>query len=330
MTIQYAVLADPVISRADGRHFEEAVNTLLNGAYRHLLEGNVIDALRLLNHPLTELWSEACAGPWADSMRIQCRRHPLRAVLHRDPYTKHGWTKPRGYPGDAVLMDYLYRNELPEGVDPLGRCIFPLITRAFTSMSVRYRRQLLRSLVDDTVALVPHARILCVAAGHARELEGSLVESGVFDGEFVAVDQDALSCAEIARANPGRRVRTLQLGVADLLRRKGLELGSFNLIYSAGLFDYLSDSLARRLTKYLLRQLRPGGRLLIANFVPETKGRGYMELFMDWHLVYRGEQQMLDLTQEAGGKVLRSFLDPHRNVVYVEATLERGGPDRRP
>lgn len=50
-------------------------------------------------------------------------------------------------------MDYLYRNELPADADPLGSSIFAVITRAFTSMSVHYRRQSLRSLIDDTVAL---------------------------------------------------------------------------------------------------------------------------------------------------------------------------------
>jgi SAM-dependent methyltransferase len=243
-------------------------------------------------------------------------------LLHRDPYTNYAWTKPRGYAGDAVLMDYLYYNQLPAGADDMGRSIFPVITRAFTSMSVRYRRQLLRSLIDDTVTAARQARILSVAAGHARELEGSLVANEIFDGEFVALDQDALSCAEIDRANQGRRVRTINMGVIDLLRRKDLDLGAFDLIYSAGLFDYLSDTLARRLVKHLLRLLRPGGRLLIANFVPTTRDRGYMELFMDWNLLFRDEEQLVRLAQDAGATTLRSFLDPHRNVVYVEISRE--------
>ncbi len=309
-------------SARDDENCDEELGALLDRAYQWLLAGDVVNALRSLNSQLTATWAAACKGAWADRMRMQCHSHPLLKTLHRDPYTLHGWTKPRGYAGDAVLMDYLYYNQLPSHADELGSSIFPIITRAFTSMSVRYRRQLLRSLIDDTVATVPQARILSVAAGHARELDGSLVTNAAFDGEFVALDQDPLSCAEIERANQGRRVRTINLGVIDLLRRRDLDLGTFDLIYSAGLFDYLSDSLSRRLVKHLLRLLRPGGRLLIANFVPTTKDRGYMEIFMDWNLIYRNEAQMVALAQEAGATVLRSFLDPHRNVVYVEISRE--------
>lgn len=179
---------------------------------------------------------------------------------------------------------------------------------------------MLRSLIDDTVAVIPQARILSVASGHARELSGSLVTSPLFDGEFVALDQDALSCDEVSKSFAAHRVRVINTGVVEFLRDTTTNHGEFDLIYSAGLYDYLSDILARRLTKQLYRMLKPGGRLLIANFVPETKSRAYMEIFMDWHLIYRTEEEMLALAQSTGATAVRTFLDPHRNVAYAELT----------
>lgn len=295
---------------------------LLDSALHKLSVGDTINAFRILSHPLTTLWTEARSSAWAEAVKQQCRQHPVHQWLQRDPYTNRAAVKPRGYAGDAVMMDYIYHNQLPQHTDAQGAAIFSVLTKTFTSMSVRYRRHLLRSLIDDAVATTPAARILSVAAGHAREVEGSLAMTPLFDGEFVALDQDAESCAEIMRMQAGQRVRAVNMGVIELLKGGAQGLGSFDLIYSAGLYDYLSDTLSRRLTRLLLQMLRPGGRLVLANFVPNTSDRGYMELFMDWHLVFRNESQMCKIATDAGAGSLRSFLDPHRNVVYVELTRE--------
>lgn len=98
-------------------------------------------------------------------------------------------------------------------------------------------------------------------------------------------------------------------------------LGDFDLICSAGLYDDLPDGLTRRLTRRRLQMLRPGGRLLIANFVPGGTGRSYIELFMDVSLILRKETAMRALGQASAASPVVSFHDPHRKVVYAE--LER-------
>ncbi len=112
----------------------------------------------------------------------------------------------------------------------------------------------------------------------------------------------------------------LHQGVRDLLARGGDELGRFDLIYSAGLYDYLSEPIARRLTQRLLGMLRSKGRLLIANFLPGGSGRGYQELFMDWPLIVRdaAELQALALggSVSGGGKpIVRAPKSSARPVV---------------
>jgi extracellular factor (EF) 3-hydroxypalmitic acid methyl ester biosynthesis protein len=304
-------------------HVDEAFFQILESAMEKIKDGKLINAIRQLDAPLSELWAKARASEIAEGIRYQSRKHNLFSVLQRDPFTNRAATKPRGYAGDAVMMDYIYKGTAPHIADEFDKALFNCITHASTALSVCFRRQLLRSLIDDTVSSTPHARLLSVASGHARELDGSLVGSPVFDGEFVALDQDQLSCEEVARSQVGNRVRTLNMGVIDLLKGGAESLGSFDLIYSAGLYDYLSDVLARRLTKRLLHMLRPGGRLLIGNFVPDTTARAYMEIFMDWNLIFRSEADMQELARHAGATQLRSFLDPHRNVVYVEITKEK-------
>jgi extracellular factor (EF) 3-hydroxypalmitic acid methyl ester biosynthesis protein len=302
--------------------------SLWDAAAAGIDEGDALGAFRLLGAPLSALWAEARGSLRDDEAKALARAHRLHALVQQDPYTDRARRKPRGYAGDAVMMDYVYSGTAPEGTSALGRQIMMATTRCPMGLSVRYRRVLLRSLIDDAVASVAQPRMLSVASGHCRELDGSLVQNTAFDGEFVALDQDPLSCAEVARCQSGFAVRVVEQGVRELLARgaegaAGATLGSFDLIYSAGLYDYLPEPVARRLTAHLLQMLRPGGQLLVANFVPTGSGRGYMELFMDWPLIVRSEHDMRALCERAGGTGLVSFHDPHRNVVYVQMSRAR-------
>ena len=315
----------PVLPPGPGLDAQPSLDTLLDRAAAAIDAGGLVAAFRLLGAPLSALWSEARASSRDQAMRQACREHRLHALVQQDPYTHRAASKPRGYAGDAVMMDFIYDGQPPADTTAVGRQVFAATTRVSMGLSVLFRRHLLRSLIDETVASVPGARVLSVASGHARELDGSLLGSALFDGEFVALDQDPLSCAEVARAQAGRPVRVVNQGVRELLTGEGQSLGRFDLIYSAGLYDYLPDALARRLTARLLQLLRPQGRLLIGNFVPTGSGRGYMELFMDWTLVLRNEAAVRDIATAAGAAQVVSFHDPHRNVVYAELQRDNAG-----
>lgn len=286
--------------------------------------GDAVAAFRLLTPPLSALWTEARALGMAEDMLQLARSHRLHALVRQDPFTRRAAEKPRGYAGDAVMLDYIYGVALPRDTTETGQRVFACTTRSGMGLSVMYRRVLLRSLIDDVIASVAGGRILSVASGHCRELTGSGVQSPLFDGEFVALDQDPESCALVADEQRAHRVRVINRGVRDLMSGAVGELGRFDLVYSAGLYDYLPDALARRLTQRLLALLAPGGRLLIANFMPGGTGRGYQELFMDWTLIVRDAAEMEALSRAAGADRVHTFVDPHRNVVYAELGRSAG------
>jgi extracellular factor (EF) 3-hydroxypalmitic acid methyl ester biosynthesis protein len=309
----------------------DRLQALLDQAARQIERGDAVAGFRLLSQPLSGLWTEARSLGLAEPALAVARAHPLRALVQQDPYTRRATDKPRGYAGDAVMLDLVYGGQPPPDTSAIGRRVFACTTRSGMGLSVLYRRVLLRSLIDDVVASVDGGRILSVASGHCRELGGSGVQSPVFRGEFVALDQDGQSCALVAAEQAAHRVQVLHQGVRDLLSKSpqggGEAMGRFDLIYSAGLYDYLPEPMARRLTQRLLDLLAPGGRLLIANFMPGGSGRGYMELFMDWSLIVRDANDLQALALAAGAERVSTFVDPHRNVVYAE--LGRGPGDAR-
>jgi extracellular factor (EF) 3-hydroxypalmitic acid methyl ester biosynthesis protein len=296
------------------------LNELLDNAHKHVVSSQGFHAFSKLNAPFRDLYMSALAvGKDAEFMGI-ARSHPLYQITQEDPFTKRCHDKPRGYAGDAVMLDYVYTRTAPEGTSAIGKHWFDFTTVGSMALSVRYRRSLLHAMIDDAASQNANYQILSVASGHCRELDASLVLNERFAGKFIALDQDAESCnfvaTEYANCATGRievinqSVRALlKSGMADSQNR-------FHLIYSAGLYDYLDDQLASSLTSALLKMLRPSGKLVIANFVPESESRGYAAVFMDWHLIYRTPAQLAAAFGIQSAQVTTQ-LDPHRNVVYA-------------
>jgi hypothetical protein len=230
---------------------------------------------------------------WPEFARA-CLDHPLRRLLHQDPFTYRAFSKPRGYAGDAVMMDYIYglgeAATAARGATPLGRAIFAHMSTRPSACAVRYRRRLLAGLIDRTASRGGDS-VFALAAGHLREVE---LSAAVLNGQitrFVAMDQDAASLAVVARDYARHGISPVAGSVRHLLSGKA-QAGTFDFVYAAGLFDYLGAPVATALTCKLFDMTRPGGMLLIPNFKTGAPDTGYMEAFMDWRLIYRNHDDM--------------------------------------
>src|SRR5262245_11968348 len=92
---------------------------------------------------------------WPEYARA-CLSHPVRNLLHQDPFTYRAFSKPRGYAGDAVMMDYIYgmgeAGRAAREATPMGRAIFRHMATRPSARAVRYRRELLANLIDRTAS----------------------------------------------------------------------------------------------------------------------------------------------------------------------------------
>ncbi len=60
--------------------------------------------------------------------------------------------------------------------------------------------------------------------------------------------------------------------------------------------------------------------MLIPNFAPQLRDRGYMETFMDWTLIYRDQQDMVRLLAQIEPAQIQNYDvydDPGGSVVYL-------------
>ena len=72
----------------------------------------------------------------------------------------------------------------------------------------------------------------------------------------------------------------------------------FDLVWSAGLFDYLNDGLFTKLLRKLGKYTRSGGEIVIGNFSLANPSQPYMELF-DWVLIHRSVEKLHELAHAA-------------------------------
>jgi extracellular factor (EF) 3-hydroxypalmitic acid methyl ester biosynthesis protein len=279
----------PVVAEDVRRALTNVVELAQPGDYTRLAY-TVIDLLGLLK----ETFSEQI---WREVVLPVARDHALARLIHECPFTRHSFDKPRGYPGDAGLLDFVYRHPAArpaqEAATPAGRTVAAFTIDVTACEAVRQRRSILAAKIDEAAARREKPAILAVASGHLREAELSIALKENKIGRLLAVDQDAESLAEVDRYRTSISgvIETQQTTVRHILAGKA-GLGQFDLIYASGLYDYLETKAAARLTRVLFDHLNPGGRLLIPNFLVGVHEEAYMEVYMDWYLLYRTRRQI--------------------------------------
>ncbi len=253
------------------------------------------------------------------------RQSGILSVVHQDAFTYRAFSKPRGYAGDAVMMDLIYGQE--EGWDPpemsaVGRRVFEYTIKASAPAGVRARREYIAELLDHTLHENPTANVLAVASGHLREASmSSAVRRHRFEN-FIALDADNKSLQEVDQAYGRFGVKTRLADIRKMISGK-LDIGSFDLVYSTGLYDYLNEKTAQRLSYHLFSMLQPGGKLVIANFLPSIDDIGYMEACMDWFLIYRDRFEMIGLTRMIPQELMsdiRVTTEENQNIIFLEVT----------
>lgn len=305
------------------RTAEAEFAVISNIAMQRLAAGsNLAEAVRWFIGQLHDIRRKFGMAIWP-SLIPYIQAHPSAKIMQQCPFTRWSFEKPRGYSGDAGLIDFIYRHPAVAGEvaksTRLGLDIFEYTINAPGPVAVRERRDILTRYVDQTAARSgPDAEVLAIAAGHLREAEASTALAEGRLKRWVALDQDPQSIGSISSQFHGSSVEAINGSVRGLLARKH-QIGTFDLIYAAGLYDYLTDKVATRLTQVCMEMLKPGGVFLFANFSDEMADDGYMESYMNWELLQRSEA---DIWRIANGGATANAVDiavwfgANRNIIY--------------
>jgi extracellular factor (EF) 3-hydroxypalmitic acid methyl ester biosynthesis protein len=275
-------------------------------------------ALKRLVRDLAAIRSSSDPKTWRTAAR-ESRVHPIHGRLREDPYTNDAFRKPRGFAGDAATLDFVYRHRPVPITTTLGRSLFAVSTEVPLTEAVRDRCRHIASLIKQTLDSTPMPTIVSIASGHMRELH--LIPGEQFAAaRLLGLDQDEQATRDLPGLHPGVPVLPTNAAIKRLLSGT-CQIPEANLIYASGLYDYLDDRTALLLTQVLCRRLCPGGVLLLANLSPANEEIAFMEVVMDWWMIYRTAEQMTGLAvgsaSETGDRVEEVYSLSHGRVVYA-------------
>lgn len=248
----------------------------------------------------------------------------------QSPWMHRARHKPFGYPGDYEVMRFIYERHF-EGPTLFAKAIGYSTIQMKTAQAVIFRKDLVkRKLLEflrSRSGMGRPVRVLSVAAGPAQELYDLFSEESELpcEIEIVLFDQDkgALSYA-FRRLKPlveqkfAGRVHLLYLHESIKRLLKDAEMfsvfGKFDVVFSAGLFDYLQAPTAAVLIRNLFARLCEGGELYVGNMQPGNPGRWMMEHHLDWHLIYRTRPELMEVGHRGAPEATLRLLEEETGV----------------
>ena len=212
------------------------------------------------------------------------------------PRTLQGFSchRPHGYAGDFEIIDKIYvRHHSP---DPkLIRWDAYFHSQA-APKAVRNRKTYFDQLLDRHYARRHPLRVLELASGSGRCTSDWLSKHPDADVFFrgIELDLDAISYATALNQEFSSKIAFEQKNV---IRYR--PTARYDLVWSAGLFDYFNDKVFQAVLRRLLPAVASNGEIVIGNFSLNNSSRAYME-FAGWSLRHRSAKQLVSLAQSCG------------------------------
>ncbi|WP_394561231.1 class I SAM-dependent methyltransferase [Aquipseudomonas alcaligenes] len=201
--------------------------------------------------------------------------------------------KPYGYAGDFDIIERIYARNVSK--DPELCRWDHFFHWQVACKAVCNRKTYFIDVLQRLQSANPDARVLDVACGSCRGIYEFLKANPQSRLAFDCIDLDDKAIAHARKLVSALQVELWQ---GDAFRRS-FPSKHYDVVWSAGLFDYLEDRPFRILLRRLARTVKPGGELIIGNFTEPNPSRAYME-FGDWVLIHRTADKLLALAAQAG------------------------------
>lgn len=230
---------------------------------------------------------------------------------------RRSYLKPMGYPGDFMIMNYMYDHQ-PVGDTTYEKYLhlLGLVSGELIVNRMNYVSALLDRLAEED-SKRSHFHVMSIGSGPAREIQKFVERNGgrgrgysftLLDPEENALEY-AINAAYRAAdpSNSNLIVSGLNVSFTEMLR-PGVTLRHLpqqDLIYSSGLVDYLNPSLSAKLVGKLYERLLPGGSVVIANVNDAADGAYWsLEYVCDWTLYFRTREDMVAMAAQADGAIV--------------------------
>jgi len=270
-------------------------------------------------------------------------KRQLHPLVMCSPFVYRTYHKPLGYAGDYEMVDMIMRDPY-EGGSLFARVVNLWFLSQWPARAHRNRISHLKGLLKEETqrgaGRGQPTRVLNLGCGPARELQEFLAEEVLCEhSQFSLLDfneetiQHTSRVLEELKRRYGRStpIQIQKRSVQHVLKDGARPVvdapnGRYDLIYCAGLFDYLPDRTCAQLMNVFYDWLAPGGLLTATNVEDCKPFRHMLEFVLDWHLIYRGiKKSALLLPQRAEAGNARIFKDPTEVNVFIEVRKPEHG-----
>jgi extracellular factor (EF) 3-hydroxypalmitic acid methyl ester biosynthesis protein len=205
--------------------------------------------------------------------------------------------KPHGYAGDYEIIEkfYTYHKSPDERLAKWDEYL-----HEFKAVkAVRNRKDYIIETLTKKMAYHTSAapfEMLNLASGPARDIYEFFASHPFADliVDCIDLDENAIKYATGLLGEYGSKVNFLNKNILRFSTSK-----KYDLVWSAGLFDYFNDDIFKRLLTRFLGNVKPGGELIVGNFCSTNPDINYMEL-LDWKLYHRSTEDLIQLAMACG------------------------------
>jgi extracellular factor (EF) 3-hydroxypalmitic acid methyl ester biosynthesis protein len=210
------------------------------------------------------------------------------------------YTKPYGYAGDFEIIDKIYTKW--KSNDTRLKTWDEYFHSQPASVAVRNRKTYYKNLLKQIANKNNQETItiLNLASGSCRDLKEFFEENKDtrFHFDCVELDKNAIIYATNLLADNIQNVSFINHNIY-----KYVPVKTYDLIWSAGLFDYFDDTTFVRILSRYIKINDVDQKVVIGNFTDENPTKSYMEIIGQWFLHHRGKDRLKKLALMAGSNI---------------------------
>jgi extracellular factor (EF) 3-hydroxypalmitic acid methyl ester biosynthesis protein len=222
-------------------------------------------------------------------------RELLMPVLNENTLIGYGFKKPFGYPGDFNLINSIYNFHVNENEKFRNWDIF--FQNQPGAIAVRNRKDYFVNYCKKLTAKSDrHLKVLILGSGPATDVCEFLsnYSDNKISFDLIDFDQNAI---DFSMEKNRRFNGVVSYNRINVLRYKPYKM--YDLIWSAGLFDYFKDKHFVFLIQKYFNCLAEDGEYIISNFSTDNPTRRLMEVLSDWFLNHRNKADLIDIARRA-------------------------------
>lgn len=237
---------------------------------------------------------------------------------------KRALEKPRGYPGDYMMLEYVYDNKpVSQG---LGHYFDQGFLDSQLTKTVRSRKETMRSILENEINDVARGiSILNLASGSCREIAELDTAKIVDKPDFVCVDFDEEALKYSKSKTKDKDISFIKDDIIEIARKgRGELFKDKDLIYSIGLVDYFPDRLLKRLLLLILSNMKSDGKLILT-FKDRDRYKPIQEDWLtDWTFVPRNQMSIEELFRdlELPGISVAYSREPSGIIIFTMITKQ--------